>query len=1048
MRPHKLTLCAFGPYAAEQVIDFDQLGGRNLFLITGPTGAGKTTVFDAICFALYGRASSMERDGAALRSHFAAGDAETFVELEFSLGDKRYRVRRSPWQLRPKKRGSGLTESEHDAEFKEMVAGSVTISKPAAVDPKVVETLGLTYEQFRQIVMVPQGEFRKLITAGTREREDIFRKIFGTEQFLLIQNKLFDKAKLLEQELKSLQGQLEQTVRRIEPADDDELGGLLASPPYDVAGVLVGLEQLLSRDEARAAALKSEQERLTEQLQDKQKELFQAEELQRKLAARDAAAEAKQRLESRKTEVEAQRQQAERARKAATVRGAEENRQEWAARRQDRQRKLAEANESLQAANRQLMVAETALADERQRDSQRSELQAQQTRLEGLVGKVADLDSRRERLAELAHQAAQAEAALTQQQQQLENHKQALLACQSELEQARAAATETPALQQRRDAAEASQAQIDKLGVALKELSGLAERFQAAEQRLTQAEQQREQAETAFEAARNVFLQQQAAFLATRLQSGSPCPVCGSPDHPRPATGDGNAASESELKALEQTLKTARAEAEQCKRQFDEISGERQKQQLTADLLLEALATEMRQAFIPVAAAEKLNWLRQARTTLQSELRELRQQLQRLEQLKQREQQLVAEIDGKNRLTEQLEQQAKQLTEARSELLVAVRAEQELLRQLEAELPQAVRTQSALAEALRQNQAELQTLQAALERAVEARASGELKRVQAETAKAAAQTALEDAATECVRAEEKFLAALAEAGFADASDYTGARLEAAQLLRLEAAITDYFEQLRSACDNFARIDAELAGAQMVETAPLQQQLAELKLAMDRCGEQAAELYARQKANRENLAQLTGLKQRFDRSAVQYAIASDLSKVARGDNNQRMSFERYILAAYFDEIVAAANLRLAKMTAGRYEMRRIDEKGKGGGQFGLELEVLDFYTGKYRHVKTLSGGEGFKASLALALGLADVVQAHAGGVAVDTMFVDEGFGTLDPESLQSAINCLIDLQRSGRLVGIISHVPELKDEIGARLEVQTGNGGSSAGFVIG
>ena len=1048
MRPHKLTLCAFGPYAAEQVIDFDQLGGRNLFLITGPTGAGKTTVFDAICFALYGRASSMERDGAALRSHFAAGDAETFVELEFSLGDKRYRVRRSPWQLRPKKRGSGLTESEHDAEFKEMVAGSVTISKPAAVDPKVVETLGLTYEQFRQIVMVPQGEFRKLITAGTREREDIFRKIFGTEQFLLIQNKLFDKAKLLEQELKSLQGQLEQTVRRIEPADDDELGGLLASPPYDVAGVLVGLEQLLSRDEARAAALKSEQERLTEQLQDKQKELFQAEELQRKLAARDAAAEAKQRLESRKTEVEAQRQQAERARKAATVRSAEENRQEWAARRQDRERKLTEASETLQTANRKLSAAEAALADERQRDSQRSELQAQQTRLEGLVGKVADLDSRRERLAELAHQAAQAEAALTQQQQQLENHKQALLACQSELEQARAAATETPALQQRRDAAEASQAQIDKLGVALKELSGLAERFQLAEQRLTQAEQQREQAETAFEAARNVFLQQQAAFLATRLQSGSPCPVCGSPDHPRPATGDGNAASESELKALEQTLKTARTEAEQCKRQFDEIGGARQKQQLMADLLREALAAELRQSFVQIAATERLNWLREARTALQSELRELRQQLLRLERLKEREQQLTADIDGKNRLSDQLEQQAKQLAEARGELLVAVRAEQELLRQLEAELPQTVRSQPALAEALRQNQAELQALQAALEQAAEAQSTGELKRVQAETAKAAAQTALDEAATECVRAEEKFLAALAEAGFADASDYTGARLEAAQLLRLETALTDYFEQLRSACDNFARIDAELAGVQLVETAPLQQQLAELKLEMDRRSEQAAVLYARQKNNRENLAQMAGLKSAFERGVAQYAVASDLAKVARGDNSQRMSFERYILAAYFDEIVAAANLRLAKMTAGRYEMRRIDEKGKGGGQFGLELEVLDFYTGKYRHVKTLSGGEGFKASLALALGLADVVQAHAGGVSVDTMFVDEGFGTLDPESLQSAINCLIDLQRSGRLVGIISHVPELKDEIGARLEVQTGNGGSAARFVIG
>ena len=1048
MRPHKLTLCAFGPYAAEQVIDFDQLDGRNLFLITGPTGAGKTTVFDAICFALFGRASSMERDGAALRSHFAAGDAETFVELEFSLGDKRYWVRRSPWQLRPKKRGSGLTESEHDAEFRAMAEGSVSISKPAAVDPKIVETLGLTYEQFRQIVMVPQGEFRKLITAGTREREDIFRKIFGTEQFLQIQNKLFDKARLLEQELKSLQGQLEQTVRRIEPADDAELAGFLASLPYDVAGILAGLGRLLDRDEGRTAGLKGEQERLAGQLQEKQKELFQAEELQRKLAAREAAAATKMQLESRKTEVEAQRQQAERARKAATVRGAEENRQEWVARRQDRQRKLVEATENLEQANKQLAAAETALADERQRDPQRAELQANQTRLEGLVGKVADLDGRRQRLAELVRQAAVAEAALVQQQQQMENHKQALLACQGELEQARAASAEAPALQQRRDVAETSQAQIDKLGLALKELSGLAERFQASERQLVQAEQLREKAESAFELARSQFLQEQAAFLATRLQPGRPCPVCGSSDHPHPATGADDAPSESELKALEQALKTARAEAEQCKRQFDEISGERQKQQLTADLLLEALPADLRQAFVPIAAAEKLNWLRQARTTLQTELRELRQQLQRLEQLKQREQQLATDIDGKNRLTEQLEQQAKQLAETRSELLVAVRAEQELLRRLEAELPQTVRSQSALAEALRQNQAELQALQTALEQAVEAKTSDELKRVQAETAKAAAQISLEEAAAECDRAGEKFLTALTEAGFADVADYNGARLEAAELLRLEAAITDYFEQLRSACDNFARIDAELAGAQMVETAPLQQQLAELKLAMDRCGEQAAELYARQKANRENLAQLSGLKQGFDRSAAQYAIASDLSKVARGDNNQRMSFERYILAAYFDEIVAAANLRLAKMTAGRYEMRRIDEKGKGGGQFGLELEVLDFYTGKYRHVKTLSGGEGFKASLALALGLADVVQAHAGGVAVDTMFVDEGFGTLDPESLQSAINCLIDLQRSGRLVGIISHVPELKDEIGARLEVQTGNGGSAARFVIG
>ena len=1047
MRPHRLKLSAFGPYAGEQVIDFDQLAGRNLFLITGPTGAGKTTIFDAICFALFGEASGLERDSAGLRSHFAADDVETFVELEFSIGDKRYRVWRTPFYMRPKLRGSGTTENKHDAEFKELTAGSIAICKPEAVAVKIIETLGLTYEQFRQIVMVPQGEFRKLLTAETKEREEIFRDIFGTDQYLLIQNKLGEKAKLLDQELRNLQGQIDQTIRRIDPADDVELSKLVEASFFDVASILGRLEMLMVQDEGRSASLKDELEKLAALMQDKQKELFQAEENQRKFAAKNAAAENKLRLESCKSDIELQKERMERAKKAEGVRGAEDNYKGWVEREQGRQDKLGEAEESLRQALANLAAAEEQLKVEYNLEPQRAELQANQTRLEGLRNKVISLETRATEFEGLAKKAEQAKRELTDHQNALVKQKQDLLACQGELELVKHAASEFLTRQRELERVENSQEILKRIADSLKDLIKRQEQHREAERLLNEAEKLRQQAEIKHEEAQAIFMQEQVAYLAAGLKEGRPCLVCGSLSHPKPAPGSSNLPSEGELKVLEQKLKNTRAEYDKQKQKFDNSNGDLREHLAKAEMLLERLEPDLKQEFAAVAAEKRGCWLRERLVELKQQDEDIRDHLTRLKQQKDREEQLASEIEAKNLAISQSEQKTPELSEACTKLLIAVSTAQEMLQQLESELPSEIRSQQALEDLISQNQNALQVLKENLERAEKTKNDAELKRVQIDTERKAAQIAWDEAAAECGRAKEIYISAMTAAGFANQEDYAGAKLGADEISRLETVITDYFEQLRSACDNLERAEKELAGMVLVDAEPLQLQMEALRTESTKLNQQVAEILARKKNNRTNLSQIIEMKSAFEKNAAQYSIAIDLADVAKGVNSQRISFERYILASYFDEIVAAANVRLIKMTAGRYEMRRIDEKLKGNSKVGLELEVLDYYTGKYRHVKTLSGGEGFKASLALALGLADVVQAHAGGVIVDTMFVDEGFGTLDPESLQSAITCLIDLQRSGRLVGIISHVPELKDEIGARLDVEAASGGSRAKFII-
>ena len=425
----------------------------------------------------------------------------------------------------------------------------------------------------------------------------------------------------------------------------------------------------------------------------------------------------------------------------------------------------------------------------------------------------------------------------------------------------------------------------------------------------------------------------------------------------------------------------------------------------------------------------------------------LNQEIKKLLAGQQDEKELVATVlkntEAVNTLATALESGDNQYTE----LFAKVQSAKDAMQGLEAEVPISVRSTKTLAEALEKIGKELVIMKEALQAAEEQRRDTQVRHATVVAEKSGAEKALLEGEAELIVAQQNFMKALGLAGFDEEVEYVTAKLTEDGITNLENDISDFQARLRSAMDYYVQVQQDVEGLMVIDVAALEAEHLELQRSKNDFITQRTTIVARQAHNQTMLTSICTLMKRLAQTEQEHQSIGHLAKIARGDNEQKVSFERYVLAAFFNDIIDAANNRLKKMTGGRYQMSRITQKGKGGGQSGLEIEVFDYYTGQARHVKTLSGGESFKASLALALGLAEVVQSYAGGISLETMFVDEGFGTLDPESLDTAIGCLIELQHSGRLVGIISHVPELKTSIDARLEIEGDKDGSRAKFYI-
>lgn len=1011
MKPLRLALQAFGPFAGREEVDFTRLPPDALFLIHGPTGAGKTALLDGICYALYGETSGSERTAREMRSHHAGDATPTEIEFEFEIAGRRYLARRSPEQeraaLRGRKENVRLPARAELHAWDAAAGGWLPLAaKAGEVAARVAALLGFEAEQFRQVIMLPQGQFRRLLTADSREREKILEALFSTAGYKRLQERLQGAARELEQQAKAAAARratlLEQAVAESEATlrqRAEEAAAKLAALADEEAGCRAR--------EAEAAAAAAAGEALA-----------------LRFGERDAARLALARLEAEAGAVAGRRQRLADAARAQAVVPARAARDDARGQHEHGRQQAATAEREAAAALAGVRAAEQRCRAEDGRDEERRAADAELKRLDDLRAGVERLQEAEREHARLAGQARAAAAEQERRQQEL-----ATLAARRQ--QLQAAAERDAPLAGRREALQLALGQQESLLHALRRLADADAALAASRSEeaglaraLAVADAGRRRAALARDALDERWRHGQATVLAGHLASGSPCPVCGSHEHPAPATGGPEVPGEGELQAAAAALRQADDDFEAARRRRQEALGRLAAAEATAAALRSALPAAPP---TPAAAAETLAALRgqmAAATAAQ-------------EALSRTQGELLACDAGLAAAQPALEQ-ARSAGEAAR--LAAAGAEAQL-RERAAAVPAALRPAPALAAAAAAVRRRADALQAALQAAHLARQQALAGEAAAAATLRTLREALAGAAGRLASCERSFAQALADAGFADEEAFLAALLPAAEAQALAAAVKAHDEAAAAARERLARAEGGVCGQSAPDLTALRTALAAARQAVDALLAQRNGLQEKHGQDRRTLATLAAVGGEIGDLEARYAHMGHLADIANGDNARKLTFQRYVLAALLDDVLRQASLRLKAMSRGRYTLQRREDVADARKASGLDLEVFDDYTGRARPANTLSGGEGFLAALSLALGLSDVVQSYAGGIQLDTLFIDEGFGSLDPESLDMAMRALADLQSKGRMVGIISHVEELKRQLGTGIAITPGPAGS-------
>ena len=913
MKPTKLTISAFGPYASCTQIDLEQLGDSGLYLITGDTGAGKTTIFDAITFALYGEASGTGREADMLRSKYADPKTPTFVEMEFLYRGKKYTVRRNPEYERPKGRGEGMTMERADATLT-FPDNRAPITKSRAVTEAIVELTGLDRSQFTQVAMIAQGAFLKLLHAKTEERSKIFRELFNTRRYQTLQDQLKLEAKQRSEQYEKLSARIHQYVDGLQCGEEsvyaEGLGQLKAQKKYaSLAEVAALAAQLVAEDTTAAEGLDEAAKQLSDTLGQVQQRLGRAQ------------SEARARRELDKA----------RANEARFV------------------PMLSDAENAVKAA-----------------EVQRPQLEQLGAKIETERQKLGAY----EQLSALEEKCSQAEGAAKRQEHALALEKEREHQLSEQLDRARKqyqSMTDVGAdLIKAQHEQELLQARLHELRE-LAELEGEAERAghtaMQAQKTYQQIQQAAETQRSAAQRLERAFLDAQAGILAQTLADEQPCPVCGALHHPLPAQVPESAPTQrileqakAEAQTAEEKASQASVEAGRCNERAQNMAQQLQKKRQS--LLLDGTQTVQAAS---VDTADRLAKVKVEFASLQQQ-NALWATLQ--QEIPEKERQLV-------QVREKAEQLRQEATTYRMEAEGARRERDTMAKTLKFE------NRAAAQKHIQMLQIEKETLQKTIEAAQAAFHNSKLQLEQCRTQISTLEKQLEDAGGEA----------------------EGELLEQQSLLRQKQAGLQRQKELLA-----ARIAANQTAKEEIE---------------------------------RSSAQLAAVEEEL-------RWIQSLSGTANGTLSKKgkIALETYIQMTYFDRIIRRTNVRLMAMTEGQYELKRRAEADNQRSQSGLELDVIDHYNGTERSVKTLSGGESFQASLSLALGLSDEIQSSAGGIQLDTMFVDEGFGSLDEEALNQAIKALNDLTEGNRLVGIISHVAELKDRIDRQIVIKKDRTGGS------
>lgn len=1096
MRPLKLTISAFGPYAGEMALDLEKLGERGLYLITGDTGAGKTTIFDAITYALYGEPSGGSREVSMFRSKYAAPEAPTWVELTFGYGGKTYTVRRNPEYERPAKRGGGAAVQRAEAEL-HLPDGRV-VTRTKEVTAEITRIIGLDREQFAQIAMIAQGDFLRLLLADTRSRQEIFREIFQTGYYMKFQREVNDAALELKRDCDAARASVRQYIGGVACGEDNFLRPRLESAWEDklpLAETVELIDTLLAQDARAEEGLQAELDRLDGEINGANALLGWANELektQRKLAEAEEKRGAQQEsVHAAQKALEGERAKA--PRRDELARGLAALEAEL-----PRYGELSEKQENLAALEaRTAALRERLAAQERSREEQAGQLNAWKREAESLAQAPAD----RERLLGAQAQAMLRQAALNtlsgdlrewqgygkelrEGQEALEKLQarqgelsgewkecnERLQAGRKTLSASEGLAADKEKLLRRQEKAREKGKALDEL-TALLESCGAARRALAAAQAAYQtAQSEADEAEEVYRRKNRAFLDEQAGILARNLVEGQPCPVCGSVHHPAPALLSSHAPTEAELNAAKDDMEAAQKAAGDASLVAGERKtalDERERQLLTqmaAHVDAPSLdSAETRLAACRGSAAEELSAVHAELLAVEAQLTHREALGRELQVREARVNELADQLSG---LQSGIAQRSAEQSGLRGRM---EQLEVKLRRQLDEHLagcplenaPDCLDKElQAVRDGLAGLDKALEGIHAKLERKQKLTAlipQGELqlKGLEEEISKSRADLA--GAASRKAEMEKQIMELRTGLCCADANAVR-ARQNA-----LQAELTELTNALQNAEEACRGRETELAGtvaaidelkrlleqSEPVDAAALNEKIAALTAQKTEISEIRQAVHTRRSANETALANIR--ERSADASALEarYAWLKTLSDTANGKlaNKEKIALETYIQMTFFDRILRRANIRLMVMSSGQYELKRRREAGDNRSQSGLELDVVDHYNGSERSVKSLSGGESFKASLSLALGLSDEIQSAAGGVRLDTMFVDEGFGSLDEESLRQAVRALSGLTEGNRLVGIISHVSELKEKIDKQIVVTKDRAGGSRAEIL-
>lgn len=1040
MRPIKLTISAFGPYASKQVIDFEELKGRNIFVISGKTGAGKTTIFDAISYALYGEASGESRETDSLRSHFADDNTETYVELEFELRGEKYTVNRVPKQKKKKARGEGYTEKSADATL--TLPDGKVITKVKNVTDKIIEILGITREQFKQIVMLAQGEFKKLLLAKSDEREGIFRKIFNTYDFEKIQIELKNKAATLSKNRAKSKYKMQTNLENIKGDHDIVIGEYVDFPL-----VIEKLKDLLERDNNIYKTLNEEGKEVDNKLQVKNQEKAIIETNNNLLKEKEIITKALEELLSKEDEYKNKAKAIIDGKNAKEVKYIEDKLIETTKKLTKREEDYNLSLKNIDSLKLEQEEANKLLQIEESKECDREKLSVEINNLNKLEEKIIELDSLNNKVMHLKQSAENSKLQIINNKKETEELKKSKE--EKELQLKDIATLETKKVELESDI-KAKNKTLDEVRELFKVIRSFQNTYiehnnKAKEYKEFEVEYKK--VKENYEKMDDLYKKEQAGILASKLQENEPCPVCGSTNHPNKATIKENLKipTKEELKVAKENLDKLEKENLEKINNLTTLNSNKTTylEQVNNHLSMLSATLNIDKNF----NSETAQVVKNLGTELKSVIDKLKEELLNVINKISLKEKIEKEVNLITTTINEREQNLIKLEE--SEKIYTTELTQNLTKidEYKKEIPENITDLKTL-----NNLIEVKTkeLNIGKEKLAKLRLENEnlAKKLEGENSTSKEiNKSIEELKLEIANNKANFNEAIKEQGFDNIQTYEDAKLQISMVESLEKEVENYNSELKLTKAKQEDIINKTKDIVFMDITTIDEEIRSIQNNKKELEGKLRDLHSIIDNNKTVLKNVENLNIEFKEIEEEYKVVGELADLANGKKAPYISFERYILASYFEDIIEAANIRLEKMTGDRFSLIRKTSKSKGAGQKGLELEIYDNYTDSSRDVSSLSGGESFKASLSLALGLSDIVQSNAGGVSLDTMFVDEGFGTLDPQSLDNAIDSLLELQRGGRLVGIISHVEELKERIDAKLEVTSTSKGSKVEFNI-